>query len=91
MATTIKLTSKRQATFPAEVCDDLGVQPGDELELQPRVEKGERLWVLRKLPEPARPWLGALKKYRSRKGKEIDHSMAAVRENIRKGRTRKGK
>ena len=58
MATTIKLTSKRQATFPVELCDDLGVQAGDEIELQPRIEKGEHLWVLRKVEDPARPWLG---------------------------------
>jgi len=29
----IKVTSKRQVTFPAQVLDALGVQPGDRLEL----------------------------------------------------------
>lgn len=29
----IKITSKRQVTFPAQVLDALGVKPGDRLEL----------------------------------------------------------
>jgi len=29
----IKITSKRQVTFPAKVLDDMGVEPGDQLEL----------------------------------------------------------
>jgi AbrB family looped-hinge helix DNA binding protein len=30
----IKITAKRQVTFPARVLDALGVQPGDRLELE---------------------------------------------------------
>ena len=30
----IKVTAKRQVTFPARVLEALGVQPGDRLELQ---------------------------------------------------------
>lgn len=30
----IKITSKRQVTFPARVLDALGVRPGDQLELE---------------------------------------------------------
>ena len=30
----VKITSKRQVTFPARVLDALGVSPGDHLELQ---------------------------------------------------------
>ena len=29
----VKITSKRQVTFPARVLDELGVGPGDQLEL----------------------------------------------------------
>ena len=29
----VKITSKRQVTFPAQVLDALGVKPGDRLEL----------------------------------------------------------
>ena len=30
----VKITSKRQVTFPARVLDALGVKPGDHLEMQ---------------------------------------------------------
>ena len=30
----VKVTSKRQVTFPAKVLDALGVKPGDQIELQ---------------------------------------------------------
>ena len=30
----VKITSKRQVTFPARVLDALGVGPGDHLELE---------------------------------------------------------
>ena len=30
----LKITAKRQATFPARVLDTLGVKPGDRIELQ---------------------------------------------------------
>lgn len=30
----VKITAKRQVTFPARVLDALGVKPGDQLELQ---------------------------------------------------------
>ena len=39
----VKITSKRQVTFPARVLDALGVKPGDRLEL----EKGPDGFVLR--------------------------------------------
>ena len=32
----VKITSKRQVTFPARVLDALGVGPGDQLELEER-------------------------------------------------------
>ncbi|MBT8419953.1 MAG: AbrB/MazE/SpoVT family DNA-binding domain-containing protein [Gammaproteobacteria bacterium] len=34
----IKVTAKRQVTFPAHVLDTLGVMAGDQLELQPSVD-----------------------------------------------------
>ena len=39
----VKITSKRQVTFPARVLDALGVGPGDQLEL----EEGAGGFVLR--------------------------------------------
>lgn len=39
----VKITSKRQVTFPARVLDTLGVKPGDRLELS----EGPEGFVLR--------------------------------------------
>ena len=57
----IKITSKRQVTFPARVLDAMGVGPGDRLELQegpdgyllrPRRIDYSRLGILRdKIPD----------------------------------------
>ena len=47
----VKITSKRQVTFPARVLDALGVRPGDQLEL----EEGPDGFVLRaRRVDPAR-------------------------------------
>lgn len=81
---TIKLTSKRQATFPRELCESLGLEPGDELRLIPKVEDGERVWILQVVEKPDRPWFGRLRKYAD---VADDHSMEAVRNSIRRGRT----
>ena len=52
----VKITSKRQVTFPAQVLDALGVKPGDRLELlespdgfllRPRIIDTSRLAPLR--------------------------------------------
>jgi bifunctional DNA-binding transcriptional regulator/antitoxin component of YhaV-PrlF toxin-antitoxin module len=83
MNSTIKLTSKRQATLPVEVCEQLGVKPGDELDLIPRVENGERFWVLQKHGAPARAWFGSLRAYAKN---ATDHSAEAIRESIARRR-----
>lgn len=84
----MKLTSKRQATLPAETCDALGLKPGDVIELDLRVERGERLWLLR--PRSARPraWVGSLE---SRVKPVTGHSMAAVRRSIAAARMKGGR
>ncbi|MCY3932781.1 MAG: AbrB/MazE/SpoVT family DNA-binding domain-containing protein [Acidobacteria bacterium] len=62
----VKITSKRQVTFPARVLDALGVGPGDRLELvessdgfrlRPQRIRRERLAPLReKLKDEAGPF-----------------------------------
>ena len=47
----IKITAKRQATFPARVLDTLGVKPGDRIELQ----EGPDGFVLRAPHRPLAP------------------------------------
>jgi len=81
--TTMTLTSKRQATFPKEACKSLGLKPGDVIQLEPRVEDGEKVWVLRPQHGRARHWLGCLG---TRAKKVTDHSLEAVRESIAVGR-----
>jgi bifunctional DNA-binding transcriptional regulator/antitoxin component of YhaV-PrlF toxin-antitoxin module len=85
--TSLTLTAKRQATFPAKTCKSLGLRPGDVVELEARDEAGGRVWVLR--PRPARPrrWIGCLASF----GRPVaDHSLGAVRNSIAAGRKRKG-
>jgi bifunctional DNA-binding transcriptional regulator/antitoxin component of YhaV-PrlF toxin-antitoxin module len=80
----LKLTSKRQATFPVEVCEELGLKPGDHLTLERSAK--EDGWVLRpeeKVEEPV-SWYGTLRSYA--KGKKT--SMASVRASIAEGRSR---
>lgn len=82
----LKLTSKRQATFPQETCEALRVGPGDVIELEARVIEGERVWLLRP-KSPSRPWLGML---RGKAKPVADHSLEAIRESIRQGRSTVG-
>lgn len=74
----ITLTTKRQATFPVQVCDDLNLRPGDIIELEAVELAGERVWVLRPQKPPPRPWLGCL----AQKTAVADHSLDAVRASI---------
>ena len=80
---TLTLTAKRQATFPKETCEALGLKPGDVIELEPRDEGGTKVWVLRPKPARIREWVGCLG---PRAGKVTDHSLAAIRESIAAGR-----
>lgn len=57
----IKLTSKRQATFPAEVCRKMGVGPGDSLILEPIERGAETLWLLKPAKGRRPSWFGRLK------------------------------
>lgn len=77
--TTLTLTSKRQATFPKETCEALGLKPGDVIELDSRDEGGTKVWILRPRPARERSWVGCL----SPRAKAVEsHSMEAVRESI---------
>jgi len=79
---TIKLSSKRQATFPRSVCEELDLRQGDAIELEPREIDGERVWVLRRHERPETPWFGSLRRYAQGK----PHSMAAIRKSIGEAR-----
>lgn len=76
----ITITSKRQATLPAEVCEELGVGPGDKIGLDRKTVGGETVWVLR-ARKPDWSWLGAAKKY----AKRHSHEWARVEKSIVEG------
>lgn len=79
---TVKVSSKRQVTFPKRVCESLGIQTGDEILLDRHVESGREVWYLVPAKAQGRSWLGALKDYSAGK----NHEMEAVRESVAKGR-----
>jgi bifunctional DNA-binding transcriptional regulator/antitoxin component of YhaV-PrlF toxin-antitoxin module len=76
----VKLTSKRQATLPAALCRELGVGPGDQLELERCVVDGAPAWVVR-AARPDWSWLGAARPWA--RGKS--HRWADVRRGIARG------
>jgi bifunctional DNA-binding transcriptional regulator/antitoxin component of YhaV-PrlF toxin-antitoxin module len=80
---TLRMTSKRQATFPKETCDALGLKPGDLIELEARNEGETKVWVLRPQPARTRKWLGCLG---SGARNVTSHSLADIRESIAAGR-----
>jgi len=82
---TIKLTSKRQATLPVEVCKELGISSGDSLELLPLRHNNRKVWALRPVVKTQSPWIGSLSKYgartknswtREEQGELAGHTMA---------------
>ena len=76
---TITLTAKRQATLPAELCRDLGLQPGDKLALERREVDGVPAWIMRPVSEHnTSSWFGALRPYASDKS----HAMEDIRRSI---------
>lgn len=79
----IKLTAKRQATFPSDVCRQLGLRTGDFLELKPVLYQNERVWVLKPLPKLERSWIGSLKKY----ARKVDRPWTREEHEEETGRT----
>jgi len=82
----IKLTAKRQATFPSKVCQELGVAAGDELVLKPARVRGENAWVLKPASKPHSNWIGSLKRYAG--NADGNHSMESVRNSVSRGRSK---
>lgn len=78
----VKITSKRQATFPLETCEALRIGPGDIVDVESRMIDGERVWVLLPRTGPDRAWVGALKG----QVRNEDHSMEAIRRSVAAGR-----
>lgn len=77
---TIKLTSKRQATLPVALCEELGLSPGDTLRLERRTIDGETVWLLHS-PQPDWSWAGSLRSF----GEKKDHQWDRIEESISRG------
>ncbi len=76
----IRITAKRQATLPAALCEELGVGPGDTLNVERRIIDGEPLWVLR-AHRPDWSWVGAAHRY----GQDKSHRWEDIEESIARG------
>lgn len=64
---TIKMTAKRQATFPAEVCREMGLASGDCIELFSVEHNDQKIWALKPVVKSQMPWVGTLNKYASKR------------------------
>lgn len=60
-----------------ELCKELGVGPGDRLEVERRTIEGETVWVLR-APKPDWSWFGALRSYGEGKSHDLDAIEASI-------------
>lgn len=78
----ITMTTKRQATFPKALCDELGLRPGDRVLLQRMVVDGEPVWVLR-ARKVDWSFVGS-----ARPRKRVSHDVGAIRESIARGWSR---
>jgi bifunctional DNA-binding transcriptional regulator/antitoxin component of YhaV-PrlF toxin-antitoxin module len=80
MEQTVKLTSKRQATFPVQLCRELGVSAGDDLILERKIIDNSIAWVLKPKKTIELKWFASLKQY----GVHKEHDMESIRASIGK-------
>ncbi len=82
MSQTVRLTSKRQATFPARLCRELGVGPGDDLLLE-RTEIGDTVtWTLKPKKNIHSEWFAGLHKYAAGKNDDMESIRASIGKSI---------
>lgn len=80
----ITVTAKRQATLPVELCEELGIEPGDKLELERRRLEGETVWILRARGRDW-SWLGAARRYAEGKSHRWEDIEKAIGEAMARG------
>jgi len=78
MNQTVRLTSKRQATFPAQLCKELGVEAGDDLILERRKIGGDIAWILKPKKNIKSTWFAGLEKYAAHKKHDMESIRAAI-------------
>lgn len=74
------ITAKRQATLPVELCEELGVKPGDRLQVERRRVGDQAVWVITG-KKPDWSWFGAARRHA--KGKS--HRWPDVERSIERG------
>lgn len=80
---TIKMTSKRQATFPQELCGDLGIQPGDQIIVEPIKVGNKKVWTIQPVTSHSDDeWFGALSDYAKGKSHKIEDIKASIAEGM---------
>jgi bifunctional DNA-binding transcriptional regulator/antitoxin component of YhaV-PrlF toxin-antitoxin module len=82
--TTIKLTAKRQATFPQSLCKELNLEPGDAIGVQKRIVGGKAVWCLERISEPDLSWMGRFRK----KARGKVHDMESIERSVQRARRR---
>ena len=80
--TLIRLTSKRQATLPRQLCDEMRLSPGDAIVVGVKTVGGKRVWLLRPADRIETPWFGRLARYA--RGKR--HDLRSVRRSVEQAR-----
>jgi len=81
----MRLTTKRQATLPKTLCEEMGVRAGDAIEVEKAVVNGKQVWCLRpNIEERAPAWFGQLRRFA--RGKP--HDMESIRKSIEEARKR---
>ena len=78
----IRLTAKRQATFPKALCENMGVDAGDVIEVKKANVEGREVWCLVPVIETRPKWFGQLRRFA--RGKP--HDMTSIRKSIEAGR-----
>ena len=44
---TMTLTAKRQATLSRELCEELGIRPGDQIDVERAIVDGQPVWLMK--------------------------------------------
>ena len=67
----LKMTSKRQVTFPVKVCEELKIRIGESILIDKREIDGSPAWVLMPTKQEDKVWFGAFKEYAKGKSDEL--------------------
>ena len=68
---TLKMTTKRQVTFPVKTCEELNIKPGESIMIEKRKIDGAPAWVLLPPDQIDTQWFGAFKNYSKGKSNKI--------------------